>query len=135
MTPHQFAKVACDNFLPTGACLGVRYSDDLTRVAVSPHPACLLENGKACRHFEECIIPQAPWAGNSDGAAKIASDRMDAVRAYKQLHAAILQPARRCPECGLNMQPRQRLCDSCRKKHRRATQSAADSKRRSDANS
>ena len=92
MTPLQFAKAACDNFLPSGGCQGVRYSDDLSHATCSPRAVCLLAAADRCAHFEECILPQASWGKDSkEPSVKLqAKANMEAARSYKFLHPVVM---------------------------------------------
>jgi len=60
MTPFQFAKAECSNYID-GACKGIGINDDGTQFSFGPKPKCVLSNsGTRCAFFEECVLPMIP---------------------------------------------------------------------------
>ena len=88
---------------------------------------CLIQEGKRCEHFEKVVLPTAVDIGMRESI-------------YSQYAKAVgieIDPQisnsnyRRCPDCGTELRPRQRYCNTCKMRRRRQTYRNSRSKRNS----
>jgi len=86
---------------------------------------CLVEQGKRCRYFERAVLPSAEGIGLKELVCGLYQKQVgmtgDITLTGRQI--------RRCPSCGAELKPRQRYCDSCRQRRRRASYRRSRQKR------
>jgi hypothetical protein len=116
----------CSNHQPDGSCLGMMINDDLSITRGHALPRCLIADNKRCPFFEECV---APMVRNVTDPRRNRALK-EAVMIYQMQHKNAVTTGRRCPECGLPIEARQRLCRECADKRRKATYRSHKSKTR-----
>jgi len=79
----------------------------------------VLDEGQRCGYFERAVLPTAAQIGQRDHVYAL----------YEQTTGAIIDrhktcrktgDVRPCPDCGASLRPRQRYCDDCSRKRKRA---------------
>ena len=78
--------------------------------------ACLVEQGNRCGYFEKAVLPIAYELGLQN--VYDAYEEQCGISGDGMLNRS---SARVCPDCGGPIRPRQRYCDDCSRKRRRAT--------------
>ena len=125
MTPFQFAKAECSNFIPeTSGCKGIIiHNDGSTTKALHIPTKCLLDTPiKRCSFFEECIAPLVKSFGppyEKQNTVARHKDAIDAVRSYRKACKLPCGDERPCPTCGRPMEPRQQYCELCSENRKR----------------
>jgi len=111
MSPHGLAKAECANY--NGGCCVMRDT--------AADPSCMIARGQRCGYFERCILPLADDPSPTDDP-KLQARRIEARAAYLADHPVgrfTSHGRRLCPECGRPIGERRRICDICRRDHRR----------------
>ena len=128
VAPYALARRECANN-DRGGCIGfpvpVPRPGKLATVGTEGEPCLLREDDARCGYFEQCILADPRRA---DVAAQYHTER------GKQ-HTAVAHDIRPCPDCGVPLPPRKRVCAGCRRVRRRAAYRKANRKRRSNDNS
>lgn len=117
MTPLQFVVAECSNHQPDGSCLGMMINDDLSITRGHALPRCLIADGQRCPYFEQCVAPMADTVTEPRHSRSI----KEAVMAYQMQHKDGVTTGRLCPQCGLPIDARQRMCRECADKRRKST--------------
>ena len=131
MTPYAFAKAECSNMLESDGFCWIQDEKTCKCFADYCKPygeesICLVKRGKRCGFFEHNILPladhPAPVGYKTIPADPTLPDRRKvARRAYLELHGLIPKEVKRpYPDCGAELSPGRRVCDSCKAKRSRA---------------
>ncbi len=76
---------------------------------------CRVEQGKRCGYFEKAVLPTAADIGLKE-VVYLAYEKQVGIANDGGLER---EPVRLCPDCGVELRPRQRYCDTCGKRRRR----------------
>lgn len=126
MTPLQFVTAECANHQPDGSCAGVMINPDLSMSRATPRPRCLIAEAKRCTYFEQCVAPMAGWVTDPRRAAALQA----AVAEYRRMTNQKAAAARLCSGCGAPMQKGKQFCPACAARRRKASNRAAQDRRR-----
>lgn len=125
MTPLQFAKEQCANYLSNGGCAGILIGNDFRPIPTGVKPKCVLADGKRCQYFEECVLPMGIEPINAANVIRL-EEKMEADRLYRKMTGAMLQRGKICPQCKEREVPkRHRFCLACSAEHRRKARNAS----------
>jgi hypothetical protein len=136
MNPIQIVKAHCDCYEPNNSCLGITANDRLqpTRFLKEGTP-CLLASTpiKRCQHFESSILPmekREEWARDSKQSARLAQEFREGAHQYRIKTGFMAEYVRLCPQCrSSKIGKGRKICDNCKTKNKRTSQSNADFKR------
>ena len=78
---------------------------------------CFVQEGKRCGYFEKAVLPTAADIGLKESVYSQYAKQVG-IEGYLHLDNGDI---RKCPDCGAELKPRQKYCDDCSKKRRRAT--------------
>lgn len=111
----EFIRKTCPNY--DGHYGYCRCFDDSVLVngklqPVQEHERCLIQRGERCGLFEKVLLGIARQDGIYD---RISGQYVQVNRAIRRV------TVRRCPDCGAELLPRRRYCDSCKERRRRKT--------------
>lgn len=144
MTPLQFAKDECSDYLPNGACLGIpvrHLTDNNGPVKAAALKKCLVAEYAPCPYFEKCVLPLADCASPKNNP-RLQRNRIQARLAYWAMVATPTtgidgkplmkrrgkggrpnKPAARrgCPSCGAPLARGRRYCQRCARERKRTT--------------
>jgi hypothetical protein len=141
MTPLQFAKRECANFMNDGGCLGVRADDLIDNngpwrkrtgdqvKSLRPKQQCnLCKSGNRCAYFEEVVLPLAERRlPKNQTRLKIQMQKARETYLIQNELMSKKKKERFC-ECGKPIEKRQRYCSSCTAEKRRETKRKAQDK-------
>ena len=125
-SPLSIARKYCANFDESG-CSGIDFEPDGKLVRFrSEGSRCLLAQNQPCSYFETAVLPTGEseeWKKADPGRAAEFAEGEDL---YKRRHLGIpglALKARKCPDCGKGIGPKQRYCVECRTRRRKETNS------------
>ena len=79
---------------------------------------CLVEQGERCEYFEKVVLPTSADLGLKELVYSLYQKHVGITEDDPLINIANIRP---CPDCGTELRPRQKYCDVCSKKRRRAT--------------
>ncbi len=120
MIKHTLSSIIrdeCANLTKTNECIGV----DLKGKGFNLDGVCwVIKEKKPCRYFRKCVLPLAELQGIYSLI----------LREYANIDKSIgVGIHTRFCDCGIELKPRERFCEKCRKKRRQETHRAQNLKR------
>jgi hypothetical protein len=76
---------------------------------------CKVEKGQRCAYFEKAVLPTAAQIGLKKHIYSRYANQVGIDVEIEALETEI----KRCPDCGAELKPRQKYCDTCSKRRRR----------------
>ncbi|MHC4417864.1 MAG: hypothetical protein ACYSU6_04675 [Planctomycetota bacterium] len=128
LTKFVKAECACWTGWPEEECLGVDVFSDPFR---EPGKCWVLKR-KACWYFKDCVLGPEDYKYPHLCFVKDPAFEKRVRSEYRKIDTTVVEAdARRCPDCGAALIPRQRFCGKCRNKRRQQSYRNSRPKRNS----
>lgn len=116
----RFVKDQCANWTgdPQEECLGASVFGEPFRQPGK----CWVMEGKPCKYFKDKVLGPEDYKYPHPCFVKDPAFEARVRKQYRKIdHTVVEAEARRCPDCGAPLSPRERYCEKCTRKRRHKT--------------